>query len=441
MITRKSCFRQKDKVKRIFLLALLIICDIAIIRSAPKVSLDLNVLGNVDALRSQYQGCEDFRVMDNYAASWSQPKVPQDFRTIGNSAALQSQNPHSESFKVVGYLYSDDFSSLLQVPFERLTHINLAFLNPDKNGNLYIKNEKYIRYLVKHAKEAQVQTFISLAGGDIDDNIAAYYLKALQPENRTAFIEKLVAFTVRYDLDGIDVDIEWNLLPTITDLYTPFVLELKKALDTKDKQISAVLNVKGLHASVTQTALEAYDFINLMAYDKTGYWQPEHVGPHAPLSYVDEALHYWTKERGIHPKKLNLGVPFYAHDFETLKIRPYKDLVNANVDNAYRDQAGETFYNGWPTMVKKTQKVMKEFGGIMIWELASDTRNELSLLRAIDQTLKAGDCDGTGSMTFYADRDGDGYGDAHSPIQACQAPDSYVSNRADLDDTDEKIKL
>ncbi|WP_298782253.1 HmuY family protein [uncultured Polaribacter sp.] len=35
---------------------------------------------------------------------------------------------------------------------------------------------------------------------------------------------------------------------------------------------------------------------------------------------------------------------------------------------------------------------------------------------------------------FYADVDGDGYGDANNPITACQQPDNYVDNADDNDD-------
>ena len=54
------------------------------------------------------------------------------------------------------------------------------------------------------------------------------------------------------------------------------------------------------------------------------------------------------------------------------------------------------------------------------------------------------DCDGliddadptrTGGATFYADRDSDGYGDQTSPIVACTAPNGYVNEPVDCDDS------
>ncbi|MDP6935765.1 MAG: MopE-related protein, partial [Myxococcota bacterium] len=51
------------------------------------------------------------------------------------------------------------------------------------------------------------------------------------------------------------------------------------------------------------------------------------------------------------------------------------------------------------------------------------------------------DCDGftdedaTDATTFYADSDGDGYGDADRPYDDCQAPSAYVTDDTDCDDS------
>ncbi|GAA4453533.1 hypothetical protein GCM10023189_18740 [Nibrella saemangeumensis] len=56
---------------------------------------------------------------------------------------------------------------------------------------------------------------------------------------------------------------------------------------------------------------------------------------------------------------------------------------------------------------------------------------------------KDNNCDGQidegVTITYYADADGDGYGDAAKTIQACSTPVGYVSNSADCNDTDKTI--
>jgi hypothetical protein len=94
------------------------------------------------------------------------------------------------------------------------------------------------------------------------------------------------------------------------------------------------------------------------------------------------------------------------------------------------------FYNGIPTIVKKTQLAKLKLGGVMIWEIASDTTGDLSLLRALDQTIKAGNC---GVKTFYKDEDGDGFGNLAKPFEACEAPAGYVPDCRDTNDADAKM--
>lgn len=53
------------------------------------------------------------------------------------------------------------------------------------------------------------------------------------------------------------------------------------------------------------------------------------------------------------------------------------------------------------------------------------------------------DCDGNidegVQLTFYADTDGDGYGNASSPLLACLQPAGYVSDNSDCDDTNGSV--
>lgn len=124
-----------------------------------------------------------------------------------------------------------------------------------------------------------------MAGGGRPDT--AIWKSVLQPENMPGFVKNLLDYVEDNSLDGIDVDIEGNLLPYVGNTYTPFVLDLRDALHARGKGITCALGATHLHEAVTQESLEAYDFINVMVYDKTGIWRPDDIGPHSPYSYAE----------------------------------------------------------------------------------------------------------------------------------------------------------
>jgi hypothetical protein len=334
-------------------------------------------------------------------------------------------------FKVVGYLAAGGFDEINDLELDKLTYLNLAFGNPDIDGNLVFSRNADIKAVVQKGHEAGLQVFVSLAGGGRPDT--TIWKSVLQPDRRSVFIKGILDYVEQNDLDGVDVDIEGNLLPYIGDLYTPFVLELRDALHAKGKGITTALGAVRVHEAVSQESLTAYDFINVMVYDKTGIWRPDVIGPHSPFSYAEDAVKYWNEERKIPLHKIILGVPFYGFDFTPpARYIDYREIIKDDVEYAYQDSTGMRYYNGIPMIVKKTELAKEKLGGVMIWEISCDTLNsDLSLMRALDQTIKAGDCI---VKTFYKDEDGNGLGDPSRPIQACAAPEGYVDNRDDQPD-------
>ncbi len=345
-------------------------------------------------------------------------------------AALQPDT----RFKVVGYLLVGNFDEIDSIELKRITHLCLAFANPDAYGKLVMDSEGDMEKVVQKAHKAGVKVLISLAGGGKPDK--DIWKRVLGPDNRDMFISSIMEFVETNKLDGVDVDIEWNLLPAIDTLYESFVVGLGKALRAKGKIITSALDASHLHPAVTKESLDAYDFINVMAYDKTGPWKPDTPGQHSPYSYAEDAYAYWTVQLKVAPEKLVLGMPFYGHNFDPPGSRHYADIIRNDATKAYIDQVGELYYNGIPLIVQKTQLAKKEWGGVMFWELSQDSYNDLSLLRAVDQTLKAGNCE---VKLFFRDDDGDGFGALSKPYYACEAPKGYVTNSDDKDDSDRQV--
>ncbi len=158
---------------------------------------------------------------------------------------------------------------------------------------------------------------------------------------------------------------------------------LRDLCDENDMILTvAVAGVSG--AGFTSEVLDTLDFVNLMAYDG------DDGAGHSPYSYAVNSFTYWKDTMGVDAKKLMIGVPFYEHP----TWNAYSDIVAEDSKNAQKDTTefnGETiYYNGIPTMKKKTEYAAKNAGGIMIWELSQDAKEEdLSLLNAIYQTAKS----------------------------------------------------
>jgi chitinase len=342
------------------------------------------------------------------------------------------------SFKVVGYISGGVFNKLDSIEIGKLTYLNLAFASPNKDGFLVMDDNADVSIGVKKGHAANLKVFISLGGGGRPDTV--FWKNSLLKRNRSAFIKKIVQYVEENNLDGVDVDIEGNLFPYIKFTYAPFVVELRQALHAKGKGISSALGAVDLDPVVTNDALEAYDFINVMVYDKTGVWRPNVIGPHSPFSYAEDAIKYYTVDRKLAPSKITLGLPFYGFDFAPpARYINYSEIIKDDVSNAYRDSIGMRYYNGIPMIARKAMLARtSKLGGVMIWELSCDIQGDLSLLKALDQTIKAGEGE---IRSFFRDEDGDGFGNPYKPVQALTAPDGYVENMEDTDDSNPKVHL
>src|SRR6476620_4849226 len=309
------------------------------------------------------------------------------FAILLSTGKCQTSND-STAFRTVGYysLKSAMTKDFKNVPFSILTHINLYFLNPDSSGN-FNHDFSALTPFIKAAHEKNVKVLASIAGGGKHP----YYAKLLKDANRTGLINNLLSIVLKYNLDGIDVDIEGS---DIDENYDNFAIELAAALHQHNKLITAAVAVfyKG---DFTDKALAQYDFVSVMSYDHTGAWAPEKPGPHSTYAQAVEDLAYFKIERGIPKEKLSLGVPFYGYGFGPTLTTPgismnYGEIVSAfpGAESADElDMGGGKFlyYNGIPTIKMKTVLAKAEASGIMIWQLSGDARGSKSLLQAIHE--------------------------------------------------------
>ncbi|KXN65511.1 glycoside hydrolase family 18 protein, partial [Conidiobolus coronatus NRRL 28638] len=217
------------------------------------------------------------------------------------------------------------------VPYELLTHINYAFaIFDDKTWKPTIGSPGILKDLVKKSKPTNTKVLISIGGFKGSKYFSPM---AADEESRAAFIKNTVDFVKEYGIDGVDIDWEYPNRdgnegnykdPKDVENYKVVLKELKEALP-KGTLITAAVRVQpfdgpnGILKDVSAFA-DFFDFINIMAYDINGPWEPK-TGPLGPLENeagkgpqfsVKSSTSDWNNA-GIPKEKLVVGVPFYGY--------------------------------------------------------------------------------------------------------------------------------
>ncbi|HTN19685.1 MAG TPA: glycosyl hydrolase family 18 protein [Pelobium sp.] len=288
-------------------------------------------------------------------------------------------NVAKEKFRIIGYFRGDLVKDISKVNFSALTHINIAFANPDSTGSFSAISG--LKEFVIKAHKNNTKVLISLGGGKAPE----YYANLISPTKRIKFIEEINKLADSYRLDGIDVDLEGKL---ITQDYEGFINDLSNSLKADILLTAAVATEYGKTLPIK--ALEKLDFVNIMSYDKTGPWRPSKPGQHSPYEMAVTDVEYWHTVKGVPKEKLNLGLPFYAYSFNGDKSGSYtyNRIVTDYPGAEYKDEiemkdGSIAYYNGISTIRKKTALALNEAGGVMIWQILQDADRDQSLLSLI----------------------------------------------------------
>lgn len=314
--------------------------------------------------------------------------------------------------KVIGYLpgYQDIKTQVDQIDLTKISHLTLAFLHPNKDGVFIHKGEptcmvgkqgqplssSELHYTVNKVHQAGKKVLISV-GGAAYPMCAGNWATLLKGDNRQSTIKNLLHFIERYQLDGIDIDIEGQLLTQIDQEgnFVPFVAQLSQYLINSNKQLSAATgSYKG--GMVPVNSIKYFDFVSIMSYDAIGpTWGPA-GDEHSTLQKAKADIKLW-KNKGLSKDKIILGLPFYGYGFGQYKAeyrfreileqfgeeKSHQDLINTNcADCDY------ITFNGYQTIKAKTKLALEEAGGVMIWELSHDQHDQNGLLYLVDKTIK-----------------------------------------------------
>jgi chitinase len=279
------------------------------------------------------------------------------------------------TFRVVGYAIAG--IDVRAIQFNKLTHINYAFLTPNEDGSFApIGNPAELREIVEKAHAEGVKVLISVGGWGWDDEFETL---AGDPTSRSTFVHSLADLIQEFQLDGADIDWEFPDPGTSSANFLVVVQELRSALPHK-LLTCAVVALGPTGEGIPVASFDLFDFVNIMAYD-------DDRTNHSSYELAQDAIHFWL-ERGLPAAKAVLGVPFYSQPI----YRPYWQIVEKDPQAAYVDErkllSTIINYNGIPTMRRKTELAIEQSSGVMIWALNYDSTDETSLLSAIDQVIQ-----------------------------------------------------
>jgi GH18 family chitinase len=231
-------------------------------------------------------------------------------------------------------------------------------------------------------------------GGAVIPPCGGDWALLLEPQTRPKLVAHLIAMVERYGLDGLDVDLEGELMAGIDKAgnYTPFVRELAEALHARGKILSAATgSYPG--GMVPDASLPFFDLIGIMSYDQVGPTWGEPGAEHSTYAQALADLTLWI-QKGVPAGKLALGMPFYGRGFGS--YRPgwsMQDIADRFGDRQLNaDVAGERCggcsyitYNGFPTLERKAELAGAWGAGVMMWEVGQDLDDG----RAIERVVRA----------------------------------------------------
>lgn len=346
---------------------------------------------------------------------------------------------------VAGYVFAQDVELTPgQIDAQSLTRVNYAFANI-KDGVMvtgFAKDAENYAYLTGLRKQNPSLTVLVSVGGWLwSTNFSDVSLTAA---SRKRFIQSVMEFLSRYDLDGLDIDWEY---PGMVGAGHPFraedghnftllLAELRKRFDHETAKthrrlyltIAAGASSEFLQHTEMKKAQKYLDTVNLMAYDYVEPGSDPLTGNHAPLftdpadvrNYSGDASVQEFEKAGVPAEKIVLGVPFYGHVWgEVADVNhgmlqsgkpvpnayaPYSAVTGTMLNQGYVrywDAAASVpylynsekhifiSYEDTESLTAKCRYVLQHrLGGVMFWDYEGDPAGVL--LGAIHQSLRAG---------------------------------------------------
>jgi len=328
-----------------------------------------------------------------------------------------------------------------EIAARKLTRINYAFASI-QDGRIAATGPEDAPNLAAlvalKKKNPSLQVLISVGGWLGSGNFSDM---ALTPESRLRFIDSVVAFVERNNLDGLDIDWEYpgqigagNHFRAVDKTnYTLLLAEIRKRFNREERKLQQplVLTIAAgagdhfLDHTEMRRVARVVDTVNLMAYDYyvpgsepiTGNHAPLYTDPQDPSHVSADASVRHFEQAGVPPRKIVLGVPFYGHVWGHVPpanhglfqpglpfpgaFAPYGNIAgsmlghgftrywdaSASVPYLYNAEKEEfVSYEDPDSLALKCAYVQRmNLAGVMFWELSSDPSGVL--LDTIDRAF------------------------------------------------------
>jgi chitinase len=344
---------------------------------------------------------------------------------------------------VVGYVFPQD--ALLrpgQIDAHSLTRVNYAFANI-KDGRMvtgFSSDAQNFALLTALRRQNPTFTVLVSVGGWLWST--SFSDVSLTPQSRSVFVQSVMDFLRRYDLDGLDIDWEYPGMAGAGHRFrsqdghnfTLLLEELRKQFDqetaTTHRRLYLTIAAGASSDYLAHTEMKQVqkfvDTVNLMAYDYVEPGDEPLTGHHAPLfanpadvrNYSGDASVRAFEEAGVPAGKILLGVPFYGHVWGHVADQNHGFLQPGKpVPDAYAPYSAITatmlnqgFVRYWDpiasapylynsekhifvsyedteSLAAKCRYVLAhKLGGIMFWDYSSDPNGVL--LGVINQSLR-----------------------------------------------------
>ena len=310
--------------------------------------------------------------------------------------------------------------SAANIPFDRLTHIDHAFLrlSGKNDGSLDISPNLLEPELISRAHAAGVRVMISLGGGG-SGAAKPFVAVAADPVARANMVKNVRDFVVQNGYDGVDLDWEYPEGLEERSHCTLLMAAIRKELPAPKYELSMAIpadpNRPGSGSYDLEALAQILDYFNVMTYDYHGPWS-KHAGHNSPLfqnpadpghsrSSLASAIDTYVNYFHISPDKVNIGTGFYGYEFTTAAdlwgacdcarttfSRGYGPYIKQRIDKMgwkryfdseaqapyllreSRSEPGVITYDDPESITRKVNYVLgtRGLGGFFTWVLGSD---------------------------------------------------------------------